>query len=329
MNIYDIAREAGVSIATISRVINGKERVSKETRERVEEVLKKHQYSPNAIARGLVVNSMKTVGVLTIDIRDIYYANTAYTIEQELSKLGYNVILCNTGNDAKKKESYMNSLIEKKVDGMIFVGSVFKDAAIEKTICRISEKVPVVMLNGQIEADNIYSVICDDDYGISLCVDYLYSKGYKEMVYLKDTDTFSAKAKVEGFKRGMRKNGLEIKPGSVVKVSKGLTGGYDGVKRLLSQKRSFSAIVTGEDIIAVGAVKRLVEEGRSIPQDVAVTGFNNSVIARCCTPELTSVDSRMELLSMNSVMLLCNVLDGKEMPKVTRVTPELVIRGSA
>ena len=114
MNIYDVAKEAGVSIATISRVLNDPSLVSEKTRKKVEEVLLKHNYTPNAIARGLVVKSMKTIGMLTIDIRDVYYANVAYTMEHELSKNGYNVILCNTGGDVEEKAKYIKILAEKR-----------------------------------------------------------------------------------------------------------------------------------------------------------------------------------------------------------------------
>lgn len=329
MNIYDIAREAGVSIATISRVINGNSQVSKKTKEKVEEVLKKHNYAPNAIARGLVLKSMKTVGVLAIDIRDIYYANTAYTIEQELCKLGYNVILCNTGGDTSKKTKYINDLVEKNVDGIVLVGSVFRDKQIEKVICNASKHTPIVMVNCFIEAENIYSIICDDAHGISMCVDYLYSKGHIDIVYFQDTDTFSGRSKVKGFKDGLSKKNLKLKPYSILKVVKGLRGGYDGIEHLISNKYEFSAVVTGDDITAVGALKKLVELGKRIPQDVAVTGFDNSIIAQCCVPELTTVDGKMENMATGAVRILIDVLEGRNVPSKTLITPNLVIRKSS
>ena len=127
MNIYDIAREAGVSITTVSRVINHREQVNAITRERVEKVLKAHNYKPNATARNLVTKSSRTVAVLTIDIREPHYARTAYTIERELSHRGYEAIICNTGGELKETERYLQSLMEKDVDGIIMVGSVFNE----------------------------------------------------------------------------------------------------------------------------------------------------------------------------------------------------------
>ena len=115
MNIYDIAREAGVSITTVSRVLNGKQNVSKATRQKVEEVLARHSYVPSAIARGLVAKSMKTVAVLTVDVRVPHYARTAYAIEHECTRRGYNVLMCNTGAAKEAGMHYLDIVTEKQV----------------------------------------------------------------------------------------------------------------------------------------------------------------------------------------------------------------------
>ncbi len=328
MNIYDVAQEAGVSIATVSRVLNDPSRVSEKTRKKVEEVLAKYDYTPNAIARGLVVKSMNTIGVLTIDIRDTYYANVAYTIEHEFSKLGYNVILCNTGGDTEEKIRYMRILAEKKVDGLILVGSVFKDKRIDKAISALSQSMPIIIVNGFAEGVNTYSIICDDSYGVSLCVDYLFKNGHKDMIYLQDADTFSAQSKVQGFKAGMEKNGLQLNANSILKVERGLEGGSQAIQSLMNTGTPFTAIIAGEDITAVGAMKKLREYGQKVPEDVSVIGFNNSIIAKCSDPDLTSVDNKMENMGIGAVRILSDVLEGRNVPSKTVITPDLVIRKS-
>ena len=127
MNIYEIAKRAGVSIATVSRVINNSPNVRKETREKVEAAIEEANYTVNDIARSLAAKTTHTIGVMTIDVRDSYYANAIYTIEQEFRTYGYNVILCNTGQELRKKKKYLKILLEKQVDGIILVGSVFKE----------------------------------------------------------------------------------------------------------------------------------------------------------------------------------------------------------
>ena len=323
MNIYDVAQEAGVSIATVSRVVNGKSSVSSKTKEKVEAVLQKHNYSPSEIARGLVLNSIRTVGIMAMDIRDVYYANVAYTVEQELSKLGYTVILCNTGEDTKEKIKYMKILMQKKVDGIILVGSVFKDASLEGAITGIAGKVPIVMINGFVDSHNVYSVICDDRNGVCQAAEYLIGQGRKELVYLQDTDSFSARAKVEGFRDAMRNNNMETGDNNLFKVKKGLEGGYEGIDMIASRGISLDAAVCGDDLTAIGAIRCLKDRGISIPDKVAVIGYNNSVLASCCEPVLTSVDSRMFEMGRTAIEVFSKVMDGEQVNQKTYLQPGL------
>ena len=209
MNIYDIAREAGVSITTVSRVINHREQVNAVTRERVEKVLKAHNYKPNATARNLVTKSSRTVAVLTIDIREPHYARTAYTIERELSHRGYEAIICNTGGELKETERYLQSLMEKDVDGIILVGSVFNEIGKDARIRDMLKTFPVVLANGRLDLERSYSVLVAAQYGIGLSVDHLVENGHKEICYFMDLDTGSAREKKTGFIQSMKKHGLE------------------------------------------------------------------------------------------------------------------------
>jgi len=328
MNIYDVAKEAGVSIATVSRVLNDPSLVSEKTRKKVEEVLLKHNYTPNAIARGLVVKSMKTIGVLTIDIRDVYYANVAYTIEHEFSKYGYNVILCNTGGDSEEKAKYIKVLAEKKVDGMILVGSVFKDKKIDKSIENIAQSLPIVTVNGYVDAKNTYSIICDDAYGVSCCVEHLYNSGHRKLVYLQDADTYSAQSKVQGFVTGINKIGPSPVGYKIIKTERGIDGGMSAVDSLINSGFDFTGLIAGEDITAIGAMNRLISLGKKVPEDMSIIGFNNSNMTRCCTPELTSVDNKMESMGIGAVRILSDVLEGRNIAPKTVITPELIIRSS-
>lgn len=328
MNIYDIAKEAGVSITTVSRVINNKENISEKTKSKVKAVLEKYNYTPNAIARGLVSKSMKSIGVLTIDIRDPHYSTTAYIIEQEFSKLGYNVILCNTGGKASENINYIKMLVDRNVDGFILIGSVFNDEIIKSSLLSYANNIPVVLANGFLGMENTYSVLVDDSYGISLCVDHLVEKNHKEIVYVKDSNTYSADQKKEGFIAAMNRHGLKMDDNSIITVERGLEGGYEAVENFLSLKKKFSAIIFGEDITAIGGIKKLKELGKSVPSDVAVTGFNNSIFARCCVPELTTVDNKVETVGSLSVKLLSDLIENKNATSNILIRPELIVRES-
>ena len=209
MNIYDIAREAGVSIATVSRVLNHKDTVRADTRAKVEKVLKRCNYAPSAIAQGMVSKSLHTVAVLTVDIRDSHYARTAYTIEREFGRRGYEVILCNTGGDRAETLRTLQAVAQKQVDGLILVGSIFN------TICQGAEmenllrKMPVVLANGTLALPDAYSVMVDDCRGVEMAVEHLVKTGRRSLYYIKDKSTDSAAAKAKGFLSGMTAAGLD------------------------------------------------------------------------------------------------------------------------
>ena len=324
MNIYDIAKEAGVSISTVSRVMNHKGNVNPVTRKRVEEILEKNNYTPSAIARGMVSKSMKTVSVLTVDIRVPHYAKTAYTIEREFSRRGYEVSLCNTGGELEETVKYLRTALEKKTDGIVLVGSVFNTLCKNAEISGLLKNVPVVLANGKLELPNSYSVLVDDRYGVSLAVEHLIQKGHREICYLKDMDTVSAQLKCEGFIAEMEKCGMKHAKQRGVEAEPSMEGGMKAVEKLIRSKQKFTGIVCGEDITATGVVKALLHFGIKIPEEVAVIGYNNSEYAKICEPQLTTIDNKPELVAMMSVQLLTSLIEKTEVYSSCTIQPELV-----
>ena len=328
MNIYEVAKRAGVSIATVSRVINKSTSVRVETRQRVEAALKELNYRPNAIARSLVVNATHTIGVLASDVRDSYYANAIYILEQEFRSLGYHVILCNTGGELEKRKSYLGLLLEKKVDGIVLVGSVFKEKTGNKHIIDTAATVPVVMLNSYLEGENIYSVVCDDRTATAKIVNSLYQRGHRDIVYIYDVDSFSGIAKLEGFRSEMALVGLSIQPHTIIRTESGLLGGILALNHLDSINSNFTAIVTSDDILAAGVLKGLALHNKQVPEDVVVFGYDNSIISKCTNPELSTVDNKVETLAKVTVRTLYDVLQGANTLHNTTVIPELIFRKS-
>lgn len=328
MNIYDIARNAGVSTATVSRVINGSKSVSEKTRQTVSNIMSEVGYTPNVFARGLMVNSMRTIGVMTIDVRDLYYARSIHSIENEARKLGYNVVLCNTGEDISEKKKYLKLLLQKRVDGIILIGSVFKEKSDNRHIAEAAAEVPVVMINGFLEGKNIYSIMCDDSEAVKMAVKHLVSLGHRAIHYIYDVETFSGMEKLGGFKNAIQEYGLLSGHNSVLRTSRGIEGGFEAVHQLLKNSTEFTALLTSEDILAAGALKALSEAGISVPDCVSVIGYNNSVIAQCTTPELTSIDNKVDLISSTAVNLLVDAINGREVPHKTAAQAELIHRKS-
>ena len=309
MNIYDIAREAGVSIATVSRVLNHKDIVRADTRAKVEKVLKRCNYAPSAIAQGMVSKSLHTVAVLTVDIRDSHYARTAYTIEREFGRRGYEVILCNTGGDRVETLRTLQAVAQKQVDGLILVGSIFN------TIC-------------QGALPDAYSVMVDDCRGVEMAVEHLVKTGRRNLYYIKDKSTDSAAAKAKGFLSGMTAAGLDA-DGHVLETGETLEDGIRVVQQLLAEGIRPDGILCGEDLTAAGVLKALLRAGIRVPEETAVVGYDNSTYARLCEPELTSVDNKPEQVALLCVQLLQSRIEhGEDYSSVT-LQPELVQRQSS
>ena len=322
MNIYDIAKEAGVSIATVSRVLNNKGTVSEATRAKVEDVLARSGYTPSAIARGMVSKSMRTVAVLTVDIRVPHYAQQAYTIEQAFSQRGYEVILCNTGGGKEATVRYLRAVTEKQVDGIILVGSVFNGIGREPEVEALLRLAPVVLANGRLDIPNASSVLLDDEAGAALAVEHDVAQGKRSLWYVQDLDTASAIAKRDGFLRACEKYGDQVR-GRVMQTAFSVEGGRRAAKELLGSCRHVDAIICGEDETAVGVVKGLIGAGLRVPRDVAVTGYNNSIYAGMCEPKLTSIDNKPEQVALMCVQLLERMMDGEPGGTVEVFKPEL------
>lgn len=328
MNIYDIARLAGVSIATVSRVINKKGNVTPKTQRLVEEIINQTNYQPNIFARGLGLGTMKVVGVLCSTVVDLYYAKAVGTIEEELRELGYDVILSCTGNIKEDKQKSMELLLSKHVDALVLIGSVFRETEDNSHIERIAKQVPVILINGYVNIHNTYCVVCEEEKAMYDVVNSFIHEGKRDILYIEAPGTWSSISKMAGYKKGLHDNEIPFRSELVISSSKEMSAIERVVKKFLQRKIPFSAICTSEDIFAVAAMNVIKEEGFKVPEDVAVMGFNNSLICECCTPQLSSVDNRVEVLSKTAIKLLVQIFEGENPKQKTVIPYKFVMRNT-
>ncbi len=328
MNIYDIAAEAGVSISTVSRVMNHKGNVNPEMKKRIEEVLEKYDYKPSAIARGMVSKTMKTIAVLATDVRIPQFAGQVYGIEQEFSRAGYNVMVCNTGENLEDCAKYINMLSQKQVDGIIAIGSAFGNLKDNPDITGKMRWSPVVMANGKIDLPNFYSVLLDEAAGIRKAAELLQSRGKKNIYLACRPDTDSGIRKKEGFLRAIKDMGIAGGEDRILFCGYGMEEGARIVSQLKESGRPFDGLIFGGDITAAGAMKELLQRGYRIPQDAAVISWGNSVSALTCWPELTAVDIRAEEMGRLCAKTLHGLLENQELQRIQMIEPELIVRES-
>lgn len=332
MNIYDVSAKAGVSIATVSRVLNGNSNVSEKTKNKVLAVMNELGYTPNVFARGLGLNTMKTIGIMCTDSSDIYLANAVYFIEQQLRTNDYDAILCCTGNSLDNKIKYLNLLLSKRVDAIILVGSKFlssiPDTSDNDYILQAAKQLPIILVNGRLQGDNIYTTLCDDESAVYSVTDQLIKSGRRNVVYLYTSTSYSGQDKLSGYKKALLDNDILVKSEYYHMCTKSIERAKDYLCEMHAAGMPFDAVVTSDDSLAVGAVKFAFENNLRIPEDLNIVGYNNSILANCTQPELTSIDSKVEELCTAAVNTLMKVFDGGDVPHRTVISAELIKRNT-
>jgi DNA-binding LacI/PurR family transcriptional regulator len=333
VTVYDIAKEAGVSPATVSRVLTGNAGVKEEKKKKVMEIIDKYNFQPNALARSLFKKETKTIGIILPDVRNPFFSTVYLMADKASLKYGYIMMLCNSMSDGELESQYLQSLAEKQVDAMIFLGGRVNDISITKKQIRelenISSKMPLVLVNGVVEGLDCYKITTDEDKGIEKLVDYLISLGHRDIGIIGGIESITSTAiKHSAFKKTLNKYGIELNENWVI------TGGYsieDGkklIKDIAMQSHKPSAVIAINDFVAVGAIKGAQEIGLSVPQDISITGFDDTYLSEIISPQLTTVGHNYELIGEAAVDTIINAISNKNAKKEIIIDTELVIRDS-
>lgn len=330
MNIYDVSKHAHVSIATVSRVINGNPNVSDKTRQRVVAVMEELGYTPNVFARSLGLNTMKTIGIMCSDSSDPWLAEAISYLEKELRSNGYDSILCCSGYLPETKKKYLELLCSKRVDAIILTGSHYIEAKVKDNayLLEAAKDIPIMLVNGHLDGEQIYSTVCDDQAAVYDAVTKLIQAGRKSILYLYSGNSYSNLLKLSGYRKALGDAGLPLRDELLVLCPKDIDSAMEHLKLLSTKGIHFDAVFAAEDILAVSAVKYGDQSGLKIPEDINIIGYNNSILSRCTTPEITSVDNKVEAICTTTIHTLMKVLNNGNVPAKTTITPELVKRGT-
>ena len=327
MNIYDIAEKAGVSIATVSRTLNGGP-VKEKTKKKIMEIIEEEGYIPNVYAKNLNTQSVKIVGVFLPNIEDIYGSRIIAVLEKEMKRKGYDMILYNIGDGIDQISKHVSMMISRRIDALFVVGSKFQESPALEILAKAAEKMPVIGINTHFDQEGMYSVLSDDRQAIIDTIKLLHDRGHRRFLYLYDTRTPSGRKKLGGFCEGIENVGLEIDN----QIMHWCNGYYMDAKEItteiLTNNTDVTAIMCAEDELAVGAVKAVLEGGYKIPEEIAVVGYDNSRLSYCCIPEISSVDNMPTELVNIASDLFTKVVSGEKAPRFTKVKCNLVERGT-
>ena len=326
--IKDVAQAAGVSIATVSRVLNNKGGVSSALSEKVYAAAKSLRYQLNDVARALKVRESRSIGLMIPDIENPFFPALVRGVEDEAKVYDYGVILCNTDGDPAEEERYIKFLFSKRVDGILFTGGVDCEKNVELLL---SLAVPVVLLDRKLSKTKVSSVTTDNHLGAFLATEHLIQCGRKKIAFVGGPrELSSALERKEGYLAALQHYNREQNNSLFVTGQFNFETGYGAVDQWLNQGENFDAIVTANDMMAIGAIERLYQADIQVPDQVAVVGYDDIRVAHWYKPSLTTIRQPIYEMGQWAVKMLVGQIMGEEHQCRQKILePQLVIRQSS
>ena len=293
--IKDVAELAGVSITTVSHVINKTRYVSDDLTERVSEAMRELNYQPNILAGSLRSGRSKTIGLIVPDISNMFFAEVARRIEDRGLDHGYSVILCNTDDDDEKEAGYINVLISKRVDGIIFISAGFIDENIQKPLIA---NIPFVIADREISGVQADVVLVDNFRGGYEATKYLIDLGHTDIACITGPSRLTPSSlRVEGYYKAMREAGLYLRDNFEIIGDFRAQGGEAAMEKLLSSEKPPTAVFACNDMMALGALRSIYNHDLKVPGDISIIGFDDIPLSRCIYPAMTTIAQPMKELA--------------------------------
>jgi len=332
VNIRDVAREANVSMSTVSRVINNNYPVKEETRSRVEEAVRKLNFSPNTLARSLISQNTKTIGILVPSIDNSFFPTVIKAIEHELRINGYSIYLCDTDDNATEEIKYIRSLMGRQVDGIIVIDPKtenMKNGFYET----VGKDIPLVSINGYNNNIECNFVLNDEASGARQAMQYLLELGHENIILVRGKESYSYDIKEAVYNKLMEDNKLAAQK-KIIDIGEGNSyDTVDGTMNIMSKEleklKAPIAVFACNDLMALGVMNACKKLNFDVPKDVSIIGFDNICISNIVEPKLTTVDQNMYLLGQNASKMLLEIIEnGNEEIRRIELKTQLIIRNS-
>lgn len=309
VTIYTVAREARVSMATVSRVVNGNPNVKPETRQKVLDVIKQLNYRPNAVARGLASKKTTTVGVVIPNITDPYFAELALGIDDVASMYKYNIILTNSDSDDEKILKVVRSLLAKQVDGLIFMGHDVSDNLRNEFE---STNTPVVVAGSVVNDDALPSVRINYQAAAKEATEFLLKHGDQQVAYITGPLRYSINGedRLNGYKEALANNNVPFNELLVIETDGSYQAGYAKAQEVI--EKGLKAAYVTDDSLAAGLLNGLTDADISVPDDFELISSNDTNYTKVVRPTITSITQPLYDLGAISMRLLTKLMDGDD-----------------
>jgi LacI family transcriptional regulator len=326
VTIKDVAREAGVSVATVSRVWNEAAFVSPETRQRVAEVATRLGYSPHGAARSLITRTTHAIGVLLPDLYGEFFSEIIRGIDHAAQDDGYHILVSSSHDSKDEIDAALRSM-RGRVDGMIIMSP---DLEAQRTLHTLQGSFPVVLLNGGAESKAFDTITIDNHEGATAMVRHLIAHGHKRIAMIGGPErNYDAAERLRGYESALAESGIARDDSLEVRGDFSELSGHRAVQQLLALSPRPTAIFAANDSMAIGALSALRERGLRVPEDMAVAGFDDIPLARYMNPPLSTVHVDISLLGERAAALLLSSLQkGPRARQQLQLSTTLVIRAS-
>ncbi|SDI14245.1 LacI family DNA-binding transcriptional regulator [Alteribacillus bidgolensis] len=327
VTIYDIAKKAGVSIATVSKVINNTGSMRESTRQRVLEIMQQLNYQPSVMASALMGKKTETIGLLVPDISNPLFSEMARTIEDRAHDQGMSVIMCSTDDNPEKEKKYVELLQRKQVDGFI-VGASFHDKSLLQEL--IDNNIPLVMLTQDEPSLDVSKVTVDDFKGGYEATSHLLFNGHQNIAIIAEY-AYSSNLRINGYRAAHEVYGAVSKEEYIYRTTASILNGKKYFDKLFSRQdvELPTAIFACNDQLAIGAIQAAKEKGLQIPNDVSIVGFDDTILATTTVPGLTTIAQPIKTMGEKIVdVLIKEIKAGKSLKERFLYNPELIVRGT-
>ena len=326
--IREVAKKAGVSSATVSHVANNTRFVSEDVRERVKTAMRELNYRPNALARSLRRGETHTLGLILPDSSNPFFAEVGHAIESEAFALGYSVILCNTDNDENKERIYTEVLENKQLDGIIFVGAGENRESISQIV---KNGLPLVVVDREMGNLELDTVTTENYQGGLLATQHLISLGHKVIGCITGPSNITPSAdRVTGYRAALQQAGIPIEESLIARGDFHASSGYSAALQLLAHNPRPTAIFVCNDIMAIGALRAAAQLSLSVPENIAIVGFDDIELASYTTPALTTIAQPKQEIGQLAVKLIFERMGNPSLqPRRIILSTQLVIRESS
>ncbi len=325
--IVDVARAAGVSTATVSRVLNGNTRVDPETAARVQRVIDELGYRPSHAARTLRTQQSRVWALLIPDVRNPHFTEVVRGIEDVAYEAGYSLLLCNTDEDAEKERGYLELALAERVTGVILAPTHPPAPGIKRIL---AQNVAMVTVDRRFAGAQLDAVLVNNSAGAEQAVDHLLDSGYRRLACIAGPlDTTTGQERLAGFRSALARRGVALDPDLVRIGDFRRSGGLYEMQQLIGLREPPDAVLVANNLMTLGALEAVANAGLDIPGDVALVGFDDALLTSLVRPPLTSIAQPTYELGLETARLLLSRTQGYDGPaREVMLAPSLRVRAS-